>query len=177
MKIGIRDIHRFLTDVVPQEVIGRYRKFKLLNESDFSRDLTNRISRFLKREDDPTRLTVTNCLYCEPSNTYPDIVIRKRNKPWVVIELKEKKKLDAATLEAEKSKMLRQHKALAITKRGYFMYLARYGKHRLLKNKKEYRYWFYEVPITLERNAKMTSDEVAVWEKRFKGTNKFKAGS
>jgi hypothetical protein len=173
MRIGIPQVHRFLTKDVPPRVVTRFREFKLLNESDFSREVTNRIARFLKQDDDPTRLTVTNCLYHQPSKTYPDITIRKRNKPWVIVELKEKRKLDTRTLESEKSKMQRQHRILG-TKRGYFVYLARYGKHRLLRNKEEYGYWFYEVPITLERNANMTPEEVQLWEKKFRSANKYK---
>jgi len=173
MRIGIRQVHQFLTQEMPRRVVIRYRNLKILNESDFSREATNRIAKFLRQDSNPKRLSVSNCLYCKPSKTYPDIVILKRNKPWVIIELKEKRKLDAATLASEKSKMLHQHEALR-TKRGYFIYLARYGKHRLLRRKLEYGYWFYEVPITLERNASMSPSEVASWEKTFKKLNRYK---
>ena len=174
MRIGIQQVHQFLTLEIPRRVVIRYKNLKILNESDFSREATNHIAKFLRQDDDPKRLSVTNCLYCKPSKTYPDIVISKRQEPWVIVELKEKRRLDAVTLESEKSKMLRQQEALRTTKRGYFMYLARYGKHRLLRQKQEYGYWFYEVPITLERNACMTPGEVASWEKAFKKVNRYK---
>lgn len=174
MRIGIQQVHRFLTLEIPHRVVIRYKNLKILNEADFSREATNRIARFLRQDDDPKRLSVTNCPYCMPSKTYPDIVIWKRHKPWVIVELKEKRRLDTVTLASEKSKMLRQHKALRTTKRGYFMYLARYGKHRLLRHKQEYGYWFYEVPITLERNAGMSPGEVESWEKTFRKVNRYK---
>jgi len=174
MKIRIRELHTFLTNELPPHVLSRYKRFKILNEADFSREVTSRIARFLRRDDDPARLSVANCLYCEPSNTYPDIVIRKREKPWVIVELKEKRRLDAAMMAAEKSKMLRQHDALRTTKRGYFMYLARFGKHRQMKTKGVYGHWFYEVPITLERNGNMEVEQIIEWEKTFKKRNRYR---
>jgi hypothetical protein len=103
---------------------------------------------------------VHGCLPCLNSKTgvktYPDIVIMHRNEPWVVIELKESSRAKQLTAGQEREKIQHQRETSA-AKRGYFLCLARWGKHRTMRELKgPFGFWFYEVPVTLERGGMPT---------------------
>jgi hypothetical protein len=158
MKIGLRELHVFITNELPKTLLKQYKKLQILNESDLQYEVAFELRRFLRHDGDKSRLALHNCLSCSGSNgrTYPDVLIMKRNKPWVVIELKEKSQIKQLTAEEEREKIGRQRKTLK-AKRGYLIYLGRWGKHRAMHySKGPYGFWFYEVPATLERDGMPT---------------------
>lgn len=175
MKIGLREIHHFITKTLPERLLTSYGKFRILSERDLQVEVALQLRRFLRHDQDKKRLALHNCLFCKDPHTYPDIVILKRGEPWILIELKETKKLDGKTARNERRKIRLQRDRLPTAKRGYLLYLARYGKHRVLLGKKGRRYgfWFYEIPVTLERQGEMPKEEINSFNEEFRSRAKY----
>jgi len=96
------------------------------------------------------RFRVLNKPYLRALTTYPDLVIFKRQKPWVVIELKEQRQLSRVAAQKEWLKLIKARNALH-PKRGYFIYVARKGSRKVLSGPKgDGARFFFEVPIVLE---------------------------
>lgn len=155
MKIGLRELHSFLVGQLPDLILNHYSKFHILNESDLQFYVTRYVSKLLQKDKEKGRLELHGCLSCSDTRsgkkTFPDILVFHRGNPWVVIELKEGRRVKKLTAAEERAKIFHQRKSLN-AKRGYLIYVGRWGKHRLLRGRKgPYGFWFYEVPIVLER--------------------------
>jgi len=97
---------------------------------------------------------------------FPDVVVLKDRKPWVLIELKESRRLGHAALR-ERSKLETMRKKL-MASRAYLLHIGRRGAHKALRGaKKSYGYWFFEIPISLER-AKVPLESIKEWETKFR---------
>jgi hypothetical protein len=176
MKIGLRKLHAFVTKKLPSKLLRRYKNFEILNESDLQFEVTRELRLFLRRDSEKGRLEVHGCLSCLDSKvavkTYPDIVVMHRRKPWVVIELKESGRAKQLTAQQERDKIQRQRVTLS-AKRGYFLYLARWGKHRTMRELKgPFGFWFYEVPVTLERGG-MSAKQIKEFQAEFRKRAKY----
>src|SRR5439155_7032018 len=58
------------------------------------------------------RFRVLNKPYLRALTTYPDLVIFKRQKPWVVIELKEQRQLSRVAAQKEWFKLIKARNSL-----------------------------------------------------------------
>jgi len=92
-----------------------------------------------------------------------------------LIELKESKDLPKATAERERAKLLEARAELQEKpKRGYLVYVARYGDPRVLRGpKRGAAYYFFEVPIVLAPKGQ-TLDRA--WRQEFRRWSKYKSG-
>jgi hypothetical protein len=173
MKIGLRNLHAFIVKKLPGRLLRRYKRYEILNERELEFLVSKEIKRFVRQDDEKGRLSVHNCLFLKDSRTYPDVIVMKKGKPWIVIELKEKGNIQEVTVFDERAKILhiKEHSGL---KRAYVMYIGRWGKHRKIGGPKgEFRHWFYEVPITLER-AGMPPRKIDEFELELRKRNKYK---
>lgn len=176
MKIGLQRLHHFLTKKLPPKIMVHYRNFDILNESDLQFYVTYYLKAFLRKDDEKGRLDLHCCLHCfdlkSGRKTYPDILIKHRGKPWVIIELKESSQVKKLTATEERQKIAHQRKTME-AKRGYLMYVGRWGKHRLLRGRKgPYGFWFYEVPIVMERYG-TPDDKIAQFDQQFRQRAKY----
>mgnify|MGYP001576698118 FL=1 len=97
---------------------------------------------------------------------HPDIVIFRKRKPWVIIELKERKSLKNKTVQKELSRLLKSRE-LFNAKRGYLLYVARYGDGTVLHGHKgSAARFFFEIPIVLQ--SVHSIDSIKKWEADFK---------
>lgn len=140
--------------------------------------MTRYLHNFLRNDSEKGRLEVHGCFLCLDSGsakTYPDIMIFHRGEPWVIVELKEQKQVKQLTKEEEREKIRRQRETTK-AKRGYLLYVGRWGRHRLRGAKGEFGFWFYEIPITLERSG-MPEDKIQEFHQEFKRRSRFVGGS
>jgi len=171
MKVGLRELHAFLTKTLPPRVLRHYKKFEILNETDLQFYVTRHLRNFLRHDDEKGRLEIHGCLSCRDSKsstkTFPDVIVMHRGRPWVVIELKESSRVRTLTAAEEREKIHRQRHTLK-AKHGYLMYIGRWGRHRVLRGRKgPYGFWFFEVPIVLERSG-MSKEAIRQFQATFR---------
>lgn len=111
--------------------------------------------------------------YFRDVRIHPDIAVFKRTKPWVLLELKERRRLTERSAQKEGARLIEAKKLLR-PKRGYLLYVARYGKGAVLRGRKgPGTKYFFEVPITLQEF--WTIEGITQWEESFKKRSKFVA--
>lgn len=174
MLSGIKEFHAFIQGPFTKEIRESYEGLQILSEGDLQAQAWFLIRQFFQ-EHDPTRkkFKVLNKPYFKDLGIHPDIAVFKRAKPWVLFEVKERKRMTEKAAQKEWLRLLYSKKHLhPHPKRGYLVYVARYGCGRILRGRKGAgaRY-FFELPITLEQFWK--NERIVEWEKRFKKWSKY----
>jgi hypothetical protein len=170
--MSIKEFHKFLMNDVAREVRDQYWKYNVLSEADLQSICWHLIRAYLDRSDpEQTHFKVLNKPYLKGLRIHPDIVVFADGKPWVVIELKESKRLKSATAKKERRRLLQTRRAFGARK-GYLFYVARYGTERALKGPKgKGAKYFFEIPITLEMIYPIPT--VKKWEAEFRRWAKY----
>jgi hypothetical protein len=154
-----------------RSILKSYKACQILTEGDLQSFAWYRIRQFLKKAKGTTEFRVLNKPFLRESHTYPDLVVFRNGKPWAAIELKESKRLPEKTAEKEREKLKLARKAYSSLKRGYLVYVARYGDKRTLHGSKgENAYYFSEVPIVMWKSKAGADRE---WTRTFKGWSKY----
>jgi hypothetical protein len=172
-KLSIAQFHNFMRNSFRDSILRAYKSHKIFCEADLQSLAWLEIRQFLRRNEEATgKFRVLNKPFLRDcNNTYPDLVVFRRKRPWAVIELKESRRMTVASASAERRKLMKARKKLG-HKRGYLVYVARDGDDRALHGPKgEAAYHFFEVPVVLSR----TMDEVARkdWRDEFKLWSKY----
>lgn len=171
-KIGILAFHKFLKNELRVEVLEKYWNYHILSEADLQSVVWHLISTFLSRHDpDGRRFKVLNKPYLRGLRIHPDIVVFRRRKPWVVIELKERKRLSPRSANSERDRLLKSRRLFG-ARRGYLIYVARYGDEKLIRGRKgAAARFFFEIPIILDTMHSLKS--IKKWEADFKFWSKY----
>jgi hypothetical protein len=153
MKPGVRDFHRFVKEKFKEQVLARYKKHKILTEADLQAYAFEFLCKFFRRND-PTRkrFKVLNKPFFKEIGIHPDIAVFKREKPWVLFEIKERRDLPERVARKERERLIKARKTLdAPPKRAYLLYAIRYGRKKVLRGPKaEGARYFFEIPIVLQ---------------------------
>lgn len=136
---------------IAKEVRDRYWNYHILSEADLQAVVWQLIHLFISKHDPQFEtFKILNKPYLKGLRIHPDIVVFENRKPWVVIELKEGKKLNPTAAKADWERLIESKKAFR-AKRGYLFYVARYGTQKILSGpKKKGAKFFFEVPVVLE---------------------------
>jgi hypothetical protein len=179
MKRGIKQLDRFVKQDLPKLLLEPYKRHEILSEADLQAIAYQLVADYLIQQD-PNRqvFQVFNRLYLKDVRIHPDIVIFKRNKPWVLFELKERRRrltVRVATKERERlikaREILRQGGLKA--RRGYLIHVAPFGDRRVLLGPKgRGARYFFEVPILLCEH--WSDERVTKWTAAFAARAKFK---
>jgi len=171
-KLSIVQFHRFMRGNFAESIRKAYRTHEIFCEADLQSFAWHKIRLFLaNNEEAPGKFRVLNKPFLREAKTYPDLVVFRRRKPWVVIELKESRKFLQRSAAAEWEKLLGAKKILE-PKRGYLVYVARIGtKRAVLGAKGKGAYYFFEVPIVLSQC--MSNAEVKKWTVEFRRWSKY----
>lgn len=166
-KLGIKAFDHFLRNELRVEVLEKYWDFNILSEADLQSVVWQLICSFLSRFDtDGRRFKVLNRPYLKELGIHPDVVVFRKRKPWVVIELKEGKRLKVNTALRERDRLLRIRKAFR-AKKGYLVYVTRWGEGKVIRGPKgPGAKFFFEVPVVLESVRSVKS--IKKWESDFK---------
>lgn len=166
-KLSIKEFHSFMRGTFKVSIERAYRNHRIFCEADLQSIAWHKIQIFLERhEETKDKFRVLNKPYLKDSHTYPDLVVFKRQSPWVVIELKEGRRLRKATAEKELEKLLQAKRVLS-PKRGYLVYVARYGERRAIVGPKgEGGRYFFEVPVILKEG--MSEEQLDEWTEGFR---------
>jgi hypothetical protein len=173
-KLGVRQFHAYMRGTFAKSIYRAYKSHQIFCEADLQSHAWHAIRRFLRRnEESPGKFRVLNKPFLRDCNhTYPDLVVFRCRKPWVIIELKEGRNLAKLRASTERKKLLDTRQALDLEpKRGYLVYVARYGNKRALPGPKgSGAKYFFEVPIVLslgmsKQDLKEFSKEFKLWSK------------
>lgn len=156
-------------------VIHIRRAFKshhIFCEADLQSFAWRKIKLFLKKHEEASgKFRVLNKPYLRNCGTYPDLVVFRGDTPWAVIELKESKIMSEAAAKKERRKLLRAKPVLQL-KRGYLVYVSRYGEKRALHGPKgKGHHFFFEIPIVLAQT--MTHSKIEEFTKEFRAWSKY----
>lgn len=174
---GFRD---FLRGDFTDSLKRAYKSCEILCEGDLQSFAWHRIRQFLRSTGGSrNEFRVLNKPFFKGSGaykgsrTYPDLLVIKGESPWAVIELKETKRLPQKTAAREREKLRRARGACPELKRGYLVYVARYGRRRAVEGPKgRNAYYFSEVPVVLWRSRAEADRE---WIKKFRSLSKYVA--
>lgn len=171
-KLGIKEFSRFIQGDLRREIRAKYLDHQVFSEADLQSLAWKNISAFLHEFDPEGSLfKVLNKPYLKGLRQHPDLVVFRRRKAWVVVELKETKQLRMKTAEKERGRLLKCGRALR-AKKGYLLYVARRGDKKVLHGSKGLgaRY-FFEVPIVLAQDE--TEERIKEWEEEYRWWAKF----
>lgn len=174
MRLGIKGFHAFIKGPFKKRLLESYEKYEICSEADLECHARNLISDFLEEADpEGKRFRVSVKPYFKDIRIHPDIAVFKRDKPWVLLELKERKQLSEKSARNEQRRLIKaQQHCHPRPKRGYLVYVSRYGDKRALSGpRREGARFFFEIPIVLEEC--WTRERVAEWEQEFKRRSKF----
>ena len=175
MKVTLKDFDKFVKNKLPKYLLHDYLNYKIISEADLQSIVWNYISAFIK--ENPEKISdfkVLNKPYLKELKIHPDIIVFRKNKPWVIMELKESKKLKpkSAIKELERLLEVRRHFGKSV-KRGYLLFVTRYGEEKILRGPKgRGARFFFEVPISLEAHFP-DNMEIKTWESDFKSWAKY----
>jgi len=172
-KLGITKFHDFMRGQFAKSIEKTYMSYHIFCEADLQSYAWQEITNFVRRNEEKRgKFRVLNQPFLRGLRMFPDLVVFRGKKPWVVIELKESKRLMATDAKAERKKLRGVRKKLH-HKRGYLVYVARYGNERVLRGPKGRgnAYHFFEVPIVLEL-AMRNRRKVQEWAKGFRRWSK-----
>jgi hypothetical protein len=166
------EFRRFMRTEFTDSIRRAYKSHQILCEADLQSFAWYRIRQFLKRSvGSRGEFRVLNKPFLGKSNTFPDLVVFRNKVPWAVIELKENKRLPERTALTERDKLRRARESYAELKRGFLVYVARYGDRRALHGPKgDNAYYFSEVPIVMWRTRAEADKE---WIREFRTWSKY----
>ena len=171
MKPGIKDFHSFLSGRFRKSIRENYERYLILSEADLQSHAWSLIAGFFREYYPSSPFRVLNKAYCKDLGIHPDLAVFKKDKPWVLIELKERRKLSARSASKEWKRLIRARKHLH-PRRAYLVYVARYGQPKALAGPKgKGARYFFELPVILEET--WTWERVLQWEPEFKRWSKF----
>src|ERR1700686_2579362 len=171
MTPGIKEFHNFMNHEFRVGLRYEYFHFKILSEADLQAVAWHLVREFIDSYGSSSKFKVLNKPYFKDLRIHPDLAIFYKDKPIVLIELKEGKRLSESTAKKEWKRLIKIKKKTK-AKRGYLAYVARWGVGKTLKGKKgKGAKYFFELPVTLE--AVHTKAEVAEWEEQFRRKAKY----
>jgi hypothetical protein len=171
-KLSIVKFHSFMRGSFRDSIRSAYKSHKIFCEADLQSIAWYKIRQFLRRnEEKKGKFRILNKPFLRDCKTYPDLVVFRGKQPWVVIELKESKKMTVASASAERKKLTQARNKLN-HKRGYLVYVARDGEDRALHGPKgKAAYHFFEVPVVL--SVSMDKAAIRLWRDEFKLWSKY----
>lgn len=177
-KPGVKELDKYIRGELSKEISKRYRSFLILSEADLQSHMCQLLTDFLKEQESKTGLhKVLNKPYLKELNIHPDLVIFRRGRPWIVIELKEGKRLKGITASREyerlikvKEHFLQKGRSYRI-RRGYLFHVSRYESYETIKKAISGRRFLYEVAVVLKDF--FTDEELKQWEQEFKKWAKY----
>ena len=175
MKPGIKEFHNFIENEFTMQIRDSYENFEILSEADLQALAWHLLREFFAQYPTGKIYKVLNKPYFKNLGLHPDIAILRRRKPWVLMELKERKRMTVRIARRERDRLIRARMLLKPRpKRGYLIYVAPRGKEQVLHGRKEpgARY-FFEVPITLDQY--WVLERIHRWQREFKRWSKFVA--
>ncbi len=173
MKPEIGDFHGFINGRFKEQLLARYKKHKILTEADLQAYASEFLRKFFRRND-PTRkrFKVLNKPFFKEIGIHPDIAVFKREKPWVLFEIKEWQKLPVRVARKERGRLIKAKTLGAPPKRAYLLYAIRYGRKKVLRGPKaEGARYFFEIPIVLQLN--WPKEKIKRWERERKKWSRY----
>jgi len=176
-KLGIKQIHTFITKNLRDEIFIRYENYEILCEADLQSHVWQVLVQYFQNNEERKGLfKVLNKPYLKEIKIHPDLVIFRRDKPFIVIELKEwrspKQKSgnkDLQRLLGTKMHYFEIHKHRI--KRGYLMYVSWVQTKKIFEGSKgDAARFLFEIPVVPENIDPIKFKE---WKKGFKKWAKY----
>jgi hypothetical protein len=136
MGSGIKEFHKFMFDgEFGKELRKVYLAYGILSEADLQAFAWMLICDFVKEHGSAQKFKVLNKPYFKDLRIHPDIAIFRKEKPWVLVELKESRRLTERSAQKEWDRLILAKKRMR-AKKGYLVYVARWGDKKILRGRK-----------------------------------------
>ena len=170
--LKIKSFDEFVKKDLRKELIHRYQSYEIFSEADLQALVGQLLKAFIEQYDTkPERFMVLHKPYLKDLRIHPDLVIFRKGLPWIAIELKETKKANTSSATKDYLRILNVRSKFKSLKRGFLVYLSRYGDTTDLKKPKQGNRFIFPVPVILEEF--FPEDEVKKWEQGFKKWAKY----
>lgn len=151
MSLTLNDMHNYITKKILELIFHDYNEYKIFSEADFQSVLYFHLNSFVEENDKRNNILILNKPFLKNLRIHPDLLLFKNKKPWVVIEIKEKTKINPNMVkEDDRIIQVKSHNKNCL-KRCYFISIALREDKRIEKSMETSNY-FYEIPISLENN-------------------------
>jgi hypothetical protein len=170
-KLSINTFHKYLMTDLKDQLLEMLKNHNILTEADLQSVVWMLLRDFIKKSDSkPERFKVHNQIYLKDIGMYPDIIIFRKNIPWIIIELKEKHHLKIKTVETERKYLLEMKKKFKKLHKTYLLFVVRKGKGtgKIIDGPKgKGSRFFFEIPILLSKAMPLKEDRDK-WERERK---------
>ena len=107
MKVTLKDFDKFVKNKLPKYLLHDYLNYKIISEADLQSIVWNYITTFIKENHEKANeFKVLNKPYLKELKIHPDIIVFRKNKPWLIMELKESKKLKPKSSKKEREQYI-----------------------------------------------------------------------
>lgn len=176
-KLGIKEIHKFISVDLKSKILEKYKNYEIVSEADLQSHVWQILTKyFADNEEKPGRYKVLNKPYLKEVRIHPDLVIFRKDKPFIIIELKEWRKPKQEAADKELNRLIEVKKHFIENheykiKRGYLIYLSWHKIDKIIEGPKgEGAKYFFEIPIVDENFIKF---ELKKWKIGFKKWAKY----
>ena len=178
-RLGIKELQDFIFTSLAKEILERYKTFQILSEADLQCHVWQILNDYFMDDDRTKRMIrVLNKPYLKEIGIRPDIVIFRRKKPWIIIELKEWKKTKPRSAITDFNRIVKAKNHFSDKynykmQRGYLFYVARKKVEiEFDESLKPDKHYIHEVPIILSEHFR-SPKELLKWENNFKQWSKY----
>ena len=170
---SIMPFDSFLRTSLPKKLLKSYRSFEILSEADLQAFVWMHAKRFLRTlPDGASKFSVSNKLYCGDLKIHPDLVVRRFDKPWICLELKEAGRIVPTAIQEDRRRLnLTRHELKA--HRGYLIYLSRHSKGRSPNFEIEDQYPLIR-SLMISMQDELPPEDFAKWNVEFKRLSKYR---
>jgi hypothetical protein len=136
-KLGIKEIHNFISTDLKTKISERYFAHEILSEADLQSHVWQLLFEYFRENEEKHGLFAIHCNnYFKELHNHPDLVVYRNNKPYIIIELKEWRAVDEKRWNSSRKegaafkdmqRLLDAKKYFVEkyrVKRGYFMYVS-----------------------------------------------------
>jgi len=174
---SIMPFDSFLQTSLRKKLFKSYHSFEILSEADLQAFVWMHAKRFLRKlPAGASKFRVVNKLFCGDLKIHPDLVVLRRDKPWICLELKEVGRIGPAAIGEDWSRLNKTRGKLK-AHRGYLIYLVRHSIRHFPKPRdfpKIENRSSCLIPIVVSMEDRLPAEEFASWNAKFKRLSKYR---
>jgi len=149
-----------------RHLVGRYEKFEILAEGGLRTAVAQSLDHMLSKLGENAKSYRVTCeTHLAGTNVIPDILIWRKEKPYIWIELKDTRTFNRVAAVADWNKLQTFCPKYPTIKAGYLIYVARRDSEFPIKRSRAtLRFW--PIPIVLQTSMDCDFEE---WNNKYKG--------
>jgi len=172
-KLSIKEIHKFISEVLPCEIFDLYHNYKILSEADLQYHVARILNTYFSEKAEKGLYEIKLNHSLPGIKMHPDLSIWEDEKPLIVIELKEWKRPNQISANREFDRLIKAKEYFKSerykVKRGYLIYTSWFKTGKTFIDKRRGVKYFFEIPILLNDRLIdwFIKEEIPRWKKGF----------